>query len=388
VRVAIDATALGSGQGGDETYVQGLLAGLSAVREEGDSFPLYVHRRAAVPPAIVQNPAFPVYVLPHRSAALRHLWALPRALQRQPGGVDLVHSQTWSPLWAPVPRALMIHDLSFHYHPELYPRGLRLRLNLLVPRLVRHARVVMTDSEFSRRDLVSVYQVPSDRIFVVPIAVHGVHTPMSNGPNHGALLKDRGVRPPFFLYLGNLHPRKNVPRLIRAYARARRTAIELADHQLVIAGGRWWGDGSEEREMRQAPPGSVVFLGRVSDAERAWLLRTAEALAYPSIFEGFGLPPLEAMAVGTPVLAANTAALPETLGEAALFVDPLDEAALASGLLQLAVDSRLRAELRERGLQRAARYTVRAMGESALHAFRAAIGAGGQSRTSAPVVRA
>ncbi len=374
MRVAIDATALGSGQGGDEAYVRGLLAGLAAVREEGDSFPLYVRRRAAVPLAIVQNPGFPVYVVPHRSAALRHSWVLPRVLQRRPGGVDLVHSVTWAPLWSPVGRALMVTDLSFRHHPEFYPLRLRLRLNLLVPLQARQARVVMSLSEFGKRDLVSSFGLPPEKVFVVPCAVE--FAPGAAGYRRAEQgLGGRGARPPFFLYLGNLHPRKNVPRLIRAFVRARRAAPELAHHQLVIVGGRWWGGGAEECAAREAPVGTVMMLGRLSDPERDRMLREAEALVYPSIFEGFGLPPLEAMAVGTPVLTSNTAAIPEVVGDAALLVDPLDEQAIADGLVRMGRDPGLRASLRERGLRRVGRYSARAVGEQARAAFQWALAA-------------
>ncbi len=178
-----------------------------------------------------------------------------------------------------------------------------------------------------------------------------------------------GVDPPYLLYLGNLHPRKNVPRLIDAFARAQRAAAGIDNFKLVIAGGRWWGGGEEQRAARQARPGSVVFLGRVPDAVRDALLQRATALLYPSLWEGFGLPPVEAMAVGTPVLASNTSAFPEVLSDAALLVDPFDTDAIARGIVELATSQALRATLIERGRRRAATFTPRAMAERALDAF-------------------
>src|SRR5581483_4410712 len=139
--------------------------------------------------------------------------------------------------------------------------------------------------------------------------------------------------------------------------------------QLQACHRRRSGGGEEQRAARQARPGSVVFLGRVPDAVRDALLQRATALLYPSLWEGFGLPPVEAMAVGTPVLASNTSAFPEVLSDAALLVDPFDTDAIARGIVELATSQALRATLIERGRRRAATFTPRAMAERALDAF-------------------
>src|ERR1019366_9149294 len=187
----------------------------------------------------------------------------------------------------------------------------RLRLTSLVGHQVHRAACVLTVSEFCRQDLIDSYGLEPGRGHMVPLPIES-QPPLSpdRRARATASLTEHKIDGPFILYLGNLHPRKNVARTVRAFTEARRIDRALRDHQLVIAGARWWGSG-EEQAAAAAPPTSVVFMGRVDDDTRRVLLEEADALVYVSRFEGFGLPPLEAMAASTPVLAANAAALPE-----------------------------------------------------------------------------
>ena len=369
MNVGIEASVIGSGRGGDETYIMSLLSGLAAVADDDlDRFPVYMRPGVSLPRSIAGRPAFPVRVVPARGA-MRYALTLPIALARETVRIDVLHSILHAPLYGGVPRAVMITDLSFRHHPEFYRRHTRLRLDLLIPIHVRQARVVMTLSEFCKRDLINTYGVPADKVFVVPVGI----APASRRDIASARpwLATRGVDGPFFLYVGNLQPRKNLPRLIRAFHHARASDVALAHHRLLIAGAPWrWGG---ERDAMTADPDSVRFVGRVTDDERNFLMAAADALVYPSIFEGFGLPPLEAMAVGTPVIAANTSAMPEVLGDAALLVDPFDVSAIARALVRIASEPGLRAQLRERGHARVAKFTSRRTAETALAAFNAAV---------------
>lgn len=158
---------------------------------------------------------------------------------------------------------------------------------------------------------------------------------------------------PFVLYVGNLHPRKNLPVAIEAFRLARQRHSNLAGHRLVVAGAAWWGT--------EAQPGGtddgVWFLGRVSDGDRHLLLHAARSLIYPSRFEGFGLPPLEAMARGTPVVASNVTSIPEVCGDAALLVDPDDVGAMAEALVAATTDEAVRSTLISAGHRRADQYS-------------------------------
>ena len=368
MNVAIEASVVGSGRGGDETYLISLLNGLAAVADDDvDRFPVYLRPGAPVPTSIVGRAAFPLRVLPG-GGTLRYALSLPIALARESVRVDVLHSILHAPLYGGVPRAVMITDLSFRHHPEFYRLDTRLRLELLIPLHVRQARAVMTLSEFCKRDLINTYGVPAEKVFVVPVGVAPTVRHVAGAAR--PWLAAHGIDGPFFLYVGNLQPRKNLGRLVQAFERARASNAALAHHRLLIAGAqwRWGGEGSSVTEDSNA----VRFVGRVSDDERDSLMGAADALVYPSIFEGFGLPPLEAMAAGTPVIASNTSAMPEILGDAALLVDPFDVAAIARAIVRVATEPLLRARLHEQGLARAATFTFRRTADSALAAFIAA----------------
>lgn len=382
MKVAIDATALGSLRGGDETLLRGLLTGLAEVLSndaQNASFPLLVRQGVEPPGRLARHPAFPCYSLPERSRAVRYAYDMPRLVATQVGPVDLLYTQTHAPLMSRVPNILQLTDLSFHHHPELYPPLTRLRLNVLVPLHARRARAVLAISEFTRHDIINTFGIPPERVFLVPCAIETPPDPPSTSAEAVSEWLGRyGIRQPYFLFVGNLHPRKNLKRLVEAFELCRSGSEALSRHQLVLV-------GTEHRFYPGAgltlPDSGIVAVGRVSDADRDRFMRYADALAYPSLFEGFGLPPIEAMSVGTPVLAANTAALPEILGDAALLVNPLDVEDIAHGLVRLATDANLVTKLRERGRLRAASYATRRSGERALEAFEWAA-SGSRTRSS------
>jgi SAM-dependent methyltransferase len=267
----------------------------------------------------------------------------------------------------------MVQDLSFEHRPLDYPPVTRARLQQVVRRQVRSARVVLTVSGHARGDLVDTYGLDPERVFHVPNAALPP-APLDDAAleRQRAWLRDQGVTGPYLLYLGNLHPRKNVTRAIEAFAEGRRTRPELAGVQFVVAGARWWG-GGEQEAAEAAGDGAVVFLGRVDEAQREVLLRDATALVYLSLFEGFGLPPLEAMSRGTPVVASDRTSVPEVVGDGGLLVDPLDVPAVTDAMARIVGDGALRDRLVEAGLARAAAYTVRSTGKALRAAFEAAL---------------
>jgi glycosyltransferase involved in cell wall biosynthesis len=367
MQVVLDASPLGAGRGGDETYLRGLIDGLALTEDDGTTFPVLLARGEPVPDPIRERPEFPVARVPRRPGAWHFGVTLPAAARRC-GRVDLVHSVTHTPpaTWR-LPMALTVGDLSFLHRPQDYPAAVRMRLNTLVPQQVRRARVVLAPSEFSRSDIIDSYNVDPHRVHVVSNCIRP-WSPLTADESRAAEaeLSRVGVRTPYLLYLGNRHPRKNVPRLEAAYLRARSANPSVAEHQLVVAGRRWWDDGSPE----PPPPDGVLRLGAVSDLVRRYLLENATALAYVSLFEGFGLPPLEAMSARTPVLGSDIPALREVCGDGALLVDPFDVEAIADGLTRLVDSPSLRDDLRDRGLRRCAQYDVANTGRRARAAFR------------------
>jgi glycosyltransferase involved in cell wall biosynthesis len=376
MRGLIDATALGSGRGGDETMLRGIVRGLALVAAGDDRFTVLADPGPGSDPAALLDgqpgEAITVAAMARRPGAVHFSTELPWYLARHRRQLDVAFTVTHAPLRSPVPVALMVQDLSFLHLPDLYPPATRRRLTALVGHQAQRAAAVLTVSDFCREDLIASYGLDPARVHTVPNTVSSPpDLPADRVEAAQAELTAAGIGSPFLLYLGNLHPRKNVARAIRAFTAARRVDPALSDHTFVVAGGRWWGTG-EEAAAADAEPGTVVFLGRVDDDTRRVLLSSADALIYVSRFEGFGLPPLEAMAVDTPVLAGDAAAVPEVTGGAALLVDPLDDGAIEAGIRRILTDGALRTELVERGRARVSHYDLAATGAAAHAALAAA----------------
>jgi glycosyltransferase involved in cell wall biosynthesis len=379
VRVALDASFLGAQRGGDETFLSGLLEGLARRRAPDDSFPLLLPTPVA-PPSVAGDGAFPVVPLRRGPGPWHYAVGLPAALRRI-GPLDLAVSVTHIPLTGSVPAALVLGDLSFVHRPQDYPPPTARRLRTLVPRHLDRARAVLVPSEFTRADVLDTYGLDPELVHVVPNRVAPAVVPDPDDAATAAetaALAAHGVRSPYLLYVGNLHPRKNVGRLVQAFLQARREEPRLRGHRLVVAGARWFRGAVEERAA--GGDADVVFLGRVSDTARTLLLTGAEALAYVSLFEGFGLPPLEAMAQGVPVLTSTVTSMPEVCGDAALYVDPTDQDAVSAGVRRILDDDGLRRRLRLAGPARAALFDADRVGDAALGAFRAATRANPEGR--------
>jgi glycosyltransferase involved in cell wall biosynthesis len=255
---------------------------------------------------------------------------------------------------------LTVHDLSFMRHPECSSPSLLAYLLRAVPRSVRRADVLLADSESTRRDLVELLKVPEERVRVVYPGVEPRF--VSEGEQHTMrqqdVLERYGIRPPYILGLGTLQPRKNYPRLIRAYGLLRRRYH--VPHQLVIGGGRGWLHEQIDETIRQTRlHEDVRLIGYVADEDLPALYRAADVFAFPSLYEGFGIPVLEAMGCGTPVVTSMVSSLPEVAGKAALMVPPEDVEALAQAMWQLMSDQALRNDLVRRGYEQVKRFTWR-----------------------------
>ena len=368
LRLGFDGTALGSGRGGDETHCRGSLRGSAQPRVRGDQ--VYVHayrdQEIGLPARRWTVPALP--------GAARYVASLPGDLWRHRNEIDLYHAHLHAPVWSPVPVALTVTDLSFVHHPELFPRATRVRLQIAIGQQVRRVALVVASTDGGRHDLIQHYDLEPSRVAVVPCAVEPP-LPLSGEEQRtaDAELARLGVHGPMVIHIGTLHPRKNVVRLIEAWQLLQSTTPECREHQLVLAGGRWWGAGAEEAAIRRARPGSVVALGPVDDTMRRHLLHRAAALAYPSLFEGFGLPPVEAMACGTPVLGTTRGAVPEVCGDAALLVDPLDIEAIADGLRRVLLDDSLRDTLTRAGRGQVEQYSLERVGHALRRAYRSVL---------------
>ncbi|HYP52293.1 MAG TPA: glycosyltransferase family 1 protein, partial [Pyrinomonadaceae bacterium] len=293
-------------------------------------------------------------------------------LRRRP--VDLVHVQYTAPPFAPCPVVTTVHDLAFEHIPETFKRRSWMQLRLTVRRTARAAAHVITVSEYSKRDIMATYGIPEERITVTPEAA-APHFRPAPPAEVERVRRKYGVRGDYVLAVGSIQPRKNLARLVRAYSglRSRRSQDKLP--QLVLVGKRAWLYGDTLRTVeRSGLSDRTLFTGYVSEADLPALYTGALLFVYPSYFEGFGLPPLEAMACGTPVVAGDRTSLPEVVGDAGLLVDPFDESAIGAGLERLLDDSELRASLRVKGLERARLFDWRETARLTLAAYAKATG--------------
>ncbi|MCB0064004.1 MAG: glycosyltransferase family 4 protein [Caldilineaceae bacterium] len=301
--------------------------------------------------------------LPLQRPLARIAWEqsyFPLALKQQQ--VDLIHGLVnVLPLATKLPGIVTVHDLSFVRMQEKLPAAKRWYLAHLCRASVHKAVRVIAVSQQTADDLISEFQVAPHKITVVPNGVAPHFRPQS-AATVANLRQTHNLPPRFLLYLGTLEPRKNLPLLIRAYARWRQSAgATVDDVHLILAGGKGWFYAEIFQLVRElALTEWVHFPGFVPDAELPTWYSAAEGFIYPSLFEGFGLPVLEAMACGTPVICSDIPVLREVVGESALTVIATDEGALAAQIGQLLTEPTLRAELLQRGLRQAQRFSWQA----------------------------
>lgn len=358
--IAIDYTPAVEQGGGIGRLVREQIAAL-AHHDTITAYRLFVAGAtlAALPPSPGDNfewrstPVAPIWW-----ARLWHRARVPLPVTWLTGGVDLYHATDF--VLPPVPRRVKtlvtIHDLSFARVPEAAAPRLKAYLDRVVPRSIRRAQHMIADSAATKADIVALYGAAPERISVV---LSGVDARFQRIVDPHVLLTIRKKynigTAPFVLCVGTVQPRKNYSRMIEALARLRANGHRL---ELVIAGGKGWlEDAMYQTIARTGMQPYVHLVGFVADADLPTLYSAAECFAFPSLYEGFGLPILESMACGTPVITANTSSLPEVAGDAALLVDPHDGAALAAGIARILTDATLRAALIARGYEQIKAFT-------------------------------
>jgi glycosyltransferase involved in cell wall biosynthesis len=353
VKVGFDATPLATRGAGVARYTLELLRALRDCAPQTELRLLYNK-----PPAD-QALATELGELPRVGTARiasRQVWmqtALPLALARQ--HLDVCHYTNFDvPLLSRTPAVVTLHDMSLLTTPELHPRR---RVVILTPilRLAAHrARAVACPSESARRDAIEVLHLDPDKVHVIPGAVSPQFRPLVDSSTVESVCARLGLRPGYVLFLGTIEPRKNLLGLARAYARLRRDGF---DNKLVICGGWGWKSSDLRPQIAELGiAGDVVFTGFLPDDDVVGLLNGAGAFAYPSLYEGFGLPIVEALACGVPVVTSDRGATAEVAGNAAVLVDPTNDTSLADGLRR-ALDPAQRDVLRAAGLERAATFS-------------------------------
>jgi len=361
LRVAIDYTAALRQGAGVGRFVRSLVGALLDIDQENRYTLLYPRTRNRA--ELVNLPRSPNVVgreLLLSERMLNLIWyklGLPLPMDVLSGRADLFHFLDFS--LPPVRRGvtvLTIHDLSFLMVPECAESGLRAHLERVVPASVRNADFVTADSENTRNELTTLLDVSPERVAVVYGGVERRFRPITDHDFLHAMRVKYGLFSPFMLYVGTIEPRKNLGRLLRAYTVYRKRF--KGSHRLVIAGGLGWLYQDVLREIDDlAADHEVVFLGRVPDDDLPGLYSLSDLFVYPSLYEGFGLPALEAMACGRAVLTTNTSSLPEVVGDAGVMVSPYDIDGLAAAMAELLEDRDHRETLGQRGIARAAQFS-------------------------------
>ncbi len=304
---------------------------------------------------------------------LWHRAQLPLPADWFSGPVDIYHSPDF--VLPPLRNArgiLTVHDLAFLMRPECADEHLRAYLEQVVPRSVRRADFIIADSENTRTDLVVLLGVKPELIAVVPGGVEERFAPVTDPKLLKRARRHVGVgNAPFALAIGVIEPRKNLNRLMDAFVILKERGVVAPDLKLVLAGGKGWlFDGIFEHHAASPLRDDILLPGFVPDELLPALYSAADVLAFPSLYEGFGLPILEAMACGTPVVASRASCLPEVAEGAALMIDPANVDGLAASLEQVLVDPELRGRLIAEGLRRASQYTWRGAAERLLDVYR------------------
>ena len=364
MRFAIDAHAIGRHLTGNEVYVRSLLRNFAALDHESE-FVTYFSAEDAWQWTAERFQARQVSPNPFVRLGVE----LPMRLRRD--RPDLLHVQYTAPLACPVPVVVSVHDVSYLVHPEYFPRSRALQLRLTVARTIRSATRILTGSDFSRDSIIDAYgEACAGKIVVVPNAAASGLRPISR-ENASASVRQRfGIVAPFVLSVGDLQPRKNQIGLIRAFAQLVRAYPQLA-HNLVLAGkDTWFSPKVRDAARHSGVADRIQFAGFVSDEDLLHLYNACDLFVFPSFYEGFGLPVLEAMACGRAVCCSRTSAMPEVADGAGIMFDPYSSSEMVRAMADLLRDAELRARMERLGLQRAARFNWRATAEKTLEVYR------------------
>lgn len=351
MRFALDAHAIGRNLTGNEVYARNLLKGLAALDQEAE-FVAYVSaenaaswipRRVTVRP-ISANPFFRL--------------GFEFAMKLRQDGPDLLHVQYTAPVGCRVPVIVSVHDVSFLEHPEYFKPGRAAQLRWTVRRTVRAAARVITGSDFSRGSILRAYpDLDPAKVVAVANAASSEFRPLPREKTAAAVAVRFGIHAPFVLSVGDLQPRKNHVGLIDAFAGLLRACPQLP-HHLVLAGkDTWYSPRVREAARASGAGGRIHFTGWVTDAELLELYNACDLFVFPSFYEGFGLPLLEAMACARAVVCSNTSAMSEVADGAALLFDPSSPAEMTSAMADLLIDPELRARMERLGSQRSAHFS-------------------------------
>jgi len=379
LRIAIDAHSVGAKLAGNESYATNLIEALAQV-DSVNEYTLYVTTREAQARFSQRWPNFRVQTtLPH-TPLIRIPLTLAAELRKHP--VDVLHVQFTAPPFCPCPVVVSVHDLSFEHLPQTFNRRSRTQLRLTVRHSVRRAARILTLSEHTRRDMIETYGTSPERITAIPLAAPSYFGRVQEEKELQRVRHIYGIEGDYILCVSSIQPRKNLPRLVRAYASLRNKRGPGKLPKLVLVGKCAWLYDETLRSIEEGKmKDSVILTGYVPQSDLPALYSGSVCFVYPSYFEGFGLPPLEAMKCGTPVIAGNRTSLPEVVGDAGILVDPFDVSAIAAAIERIVDDSDFRHQLSVRGLARSRIFDWRETARRTLNVYEQVVAGLGRAET-------
>jgi glycosyltransferase involved in cell wall biosynthesis len=355
MRIGVDARPLGGKLTGDRTYWRGLIGGLAAI-DSINHYTLFLSAPLSVVDELPLPSNFETVVVTAPSERIWSLYTFGRALKKSK--IDVAHVQYTVPPFLPCKVVTTVHDISFRLFPEFFSLKDRLLLNFSVPSSIRRADAVITVSQSSRKDILQAYPfLNPEKITATPLSAGQEFSPLSAAEQNTArqhIAESYGLSGDYILSVGVLQPRKNLPMLIDAFIRAKKKAN--LTHVLAIVGKVGWLSDETQKAIAKAGE-DVKMLGYVPDKDLPMLYSCACATAYPSLYEGFGLPVLEAMACGCPVLASNNSSIPEVMGDAGILLPAENSHSWEEALIEIAENEAERSKMCILGVKQASKFS-------------------------------
>jgi glycosyltransferase involved in cell wall biosynthesis len=384
MRFAVDAHAIGRHLTGNEVYIRGLLGGFAEIDRRSE-FIAYLSELGAerwIPERFQVRRVSP-------NPYTRLGWELGRLIRAD--GPDLIHVQYTAPLFAGIPVVVTVHYVSFIEHPEYFTAARRSQLRLTVGHTVKSAARILTVSEFSRDAILRAYDVAPEKVSAIPNAASPEFRIIGRARAQWAIRNLLRFDDPFILSVGDLQPRKNQIGLIAAFSNLLSDCPQL-NHHLVLTGKSTWFTPKVIEAARSCGFASRIhFTGFVSDEDLLELYNACDCFVFPSFYEGFGLPILEAMACGRAVACSNTSSMPEVADGAGLLFDPHQTAEITRAMKDILLDSELRGRMERLGLQRAASFSWKKSARATLEVYKEVVNSsrsGGNASSSAVPRRA
>lgn len=352
-KIGIDAHALGLQQGGNERYIEGFLKGLSEIETQDFIFTVFLNQRAKIPDFLRNNKAFEIEAV-SVNPLKRLLLDLPAKVKKLK--INILHTQYHLPLNIDVPSVITLHDVSYLTHSEFFPIHERLKMKFMMPFSIKKAKRIITVSQFSKKEISKIYRIDDNRICMVYNGISDEFKP-SNKKEIEETLRKYGIHEPYILTVSNLQPRKNLKGLIESFFNVLERNENFPCILVIVGKKLWLYDEIFSKIKNSKFRKRIIITGYLGNKDLVSLYSGAKMSAYVSFYEGFGFPPLEAMACGCPVITSNTSSLPEVTGDAAIHVNPRNYKEIASAIIRMYGDDSLRNTLIEKGLNHIKNFT-------------------------------